>query len=83
MCTRYVISFVRFTDSPIVIKWSILSPSSNDLVFSSPKPSSASRKVVSKLCINNKNKKVVFSIRETTRGSNKKIYGPYIGYMKK
>lgn len=57
--------------------------SSNHGLYISSTPSSASRKVVSKLCINNKNKKVVFSIRETTRGSNKKIYGPYIGYMKK
>ena len=46
-------------------------------------PSSAARKVVSKLCANNKNKKVKFSIRETTRDSNKKVYGPYIGYMQK
>ena len=46
-------------------------------------PSSAARKVVSKLCANNKNKKVKFSVRETTRDSNKKVYGPYIGYMQK
>lgn len=52
-------------------------------LYISLNPSSAAKKAVSKLCINNKNKKVVFSIRETTRGSNKKIYGPYIGYMKK
>ena len=38
-------------------------------------PSSAARKVVSKLCANNKNKKVKFSVRETTRDSNKKTYG--------
>ena len=46
-------------------------------------PSSAAKKAVSKLCADNKNKKVKFSIRETTRYSNKKIYGPYIGYMQK
>jgi hypothetical protein len=38
-------------------------------------PSSAARKAVSKLCANNKNKKVKFSIRETTQGSDKKVYG--------
>jgi len=46
-------------------------------------PSSAARKVVSKLCANNKNKKVKFSVREITQGSKKKTYGPYIGYMEK
>jgi hypothetical protein len=46
-------------------------------------PSSAARKAVSKLCADNKKKKVEFSIRETTQGSNKKVYGPYIGYMQK
>jgi hypothetical protein len=46
-------------------------------------PSSAARKVVSKLCTNNKNKKVKFSVREITQGSKKKTYGPYIGYMEK
>ena len=63
--------------------FTVVGGSSNHGLYISSTPSSASRKVVSKLCINNKNKKVVFSIRETTRGSNKKIYGPYIGYMKK
>jgi hypothetical protein len=52
-------------------------------IYVSSTPSSAAKKVVSKLCANNKNKKVKFSIRETTRVSNKKIYGPYIGYMQK
>jgi hypothetical protein len=31
----------------------------------------------------NKNKKVEFSLRETTQGSNKKVYCPYLGYMQK
>ena len=52
-------------------------------IYVSSTPSSAAKKVVSKLCTNNKNKKVRFSIRETTRDSNKKVYGPYIGYMQK
>ena len=52
-------------------------------IYVSSTPSSAAKKVVSKLCANNKNKKVKFSIRETTRDSNKKVYGPYIGYMQK
>ena len=52
-------------------------------LYVSSTPSSAARKAVSKLCADNKNKKVEFSLRETTQGSNKKIYGPYIGYMQK
>ena len=52
-------------------------------LYISSTPSSAARKVVTKLCADNKNKKVEFCIRETTQGSNKKIYGPYIGYMQK
>ena len=52
-------------------------------LYVSSTPSSAARKAVSKLCADNKNKKVEFSIRETTQGSNKKIYGPYLGYMQK
>lgn len=52
-------------------------------LYVSSTPSSAARKAVSKLCANNKNKKVEFSVRETTQDSNKKIYGPYIGYMQK
>ena len=51
--------------------------------YISSSPSSAARKAVSKLCIDDKKRKVVFSIRETTRDSNKKVYGPYIGYMQK
>jgi len=44
-------------------------------LYTSSTPSSAARKAVSKLCADNKNKKVEFSIRETTQESNKKIYG--------
>ena len=51
--------------------------------YVSSSPSSAARKAVSKLCADNKKMKVKFSIRETTRDSNKKTYGPYIGYMQK
>ena len=51
--------------------------------YVSSSPSSAAMKAVSKLCTGNKNKKVKFSIRETTQKSNKKVYGPYIGYMQK
>lgn len=46
-------------------------------------PSSAAKKVVSKLCSVNKHKKVEFCIRETTQFSKKKVYGPYLGEMKK
>jgi hypothetical protein len=52
-------------------------------LYISSTPSSAAKKAVSKLCADNKKKKVEFSIRETTQGSNKKVYGPYIGYMQK
>jgi hypothetical protein len=52
-------------------------------LYISSTPSSAARKAVSKLCSDNKNKKVEFFMRETTQGSNKKIYGPYLGEMKK
>ena len=51
--------------------------------YVSSSPSSAARKAVSKLCADDKKRKVIFSIRETTQKSNKKIYGPYIGYMQK
>ena len=51
--------------------------------YVSSSPSSAARKAVSKLCAEDKKMKVKFSIRETTRDSNKKTYGPYIGYMQK
>ena len=52
-------------------------------LYISSTPSSAARKAVSKLCADNKNKKVEFYMRETTQDSNKKIYGPYLGEMKK
>ena len=52
-------------------------------LYISSTPSSAARKAVSKLCADNKNKKVKFYMRETTQGSNKKVYGPYLGEMKK
>jgi hypothetical protein len=52
-------------------------------LYVSSTPSSSARKAVSKLCADNKNKKFEFSIRETTQGSNKKVYGPYLGYMEK
>ena len=52
-------------------------------LYISSTPSSAARKAVSKLCADNKNKKVEFYIREITQSSNKKVYGPYLGYMKK
>jgi len=50
-------------------------------LFVSSSPSSAARKVVSKLSKNGK--KVVFELREITQGSKKKIYGPYEGIKKK
>ena len=51
--------------------------------YVSSSPSSAARKAVSKLCADDKKRKVVFSIREKTQNSRKKTYGPYIGYMQK
>jgi hypothetical protein len=52
-------------------------------LYISSKPSSAAKKAVSKLCASNKSKNVEFSLREITQGSKKKIYGPYLGEMKK
>ena len=52
-------------------------------LYISSTPSSAAKKAVSKLCASNKNKKVEFNIREITRDSKKKTYGPYIGYLEK
>jgi hypothetical protein len=52
-------------------------------LYISSSPSSAARKIVSKLCAASKSKKVEFCIRETTQGSKKKTYGPYLGEMKK
>ena len=51
--------------------------------YVSSSPSSAARKAVSKLCADDKKRKVQFYIREITQGSNKKVYGQYIGYMEK
>ena len=44
-------------------------------LYISTTSSSAARKAVSKLCADDKKMKVKFSIRETTRDSNKKTYG--------
>jgi len=52
-------------------------------LYVSSTPSSAAKKVVSKLCSSNKSKKVEFYLREITQGSKKKTYGPYLGEMKK
>ena len=52
-------------------------------LYISTSPSSAARKIVSKLCSANKSKKVEFRIREITQGSKKKTYGPYKGYIEK
>jgi hypothetical protein len=51
--------------------------------YVSSSPSSAARKAVSKLCADDKNKKVEFYMRETTQSSEKKVYGPYMGYIEK
>jgi len=52
-------------------------------LYVSSSPSSAARKVVTKLCATDKKKKVQFSILEITRGSKKKTYGPYLGEIEK
>ena len=52
-------------------------------LYVSSTPSLAAKKAVSKLCALNKQKKVEFHIREITRDSKKKTYGPYIGYLEK
>lgn len=52
-------------------------------LYNSYNPSSAARKAVSKLCADDKKRQVEFYIRETTQDSNKKTYGPYLGYVKK
>ena len=52
-------------------------------LYISSRPSLAARKAVTKLCASNKRKKVEFHIREITRDSKKKTYGPYIGYLEK
>jgi len=51
--------------------------------YASSSPSSAARKAVSKLCADDKNRKVEFYMRETTQSSEKKVYGMYMGYMEK
>ena len=52
-------------------------------LYVSSSPSSAARKVVSKLCGKEKGKKVEFCLREITQGSKKKTYGPYLGHIEK
>jgi hypothetical protein len=52
-------------------------------LYISSSPSSAARKAVSKLCADDKKRKVKFYMREITNGSKKKTYGPYLGEMKK
>ena len=52
-------------------------------IYVSSSPSSAARKAVSKLCATDKKRKVSFHIREITQKSEKKIYGPYLGYIEK
>ena len=52
-------------------------------LYCSSSPSSAARKAVSKLCATDKKKKVEFSLREITRESRGKTYGPYLGYIEK
>ena len=52
-------------------------------LYNSYNPSSAARKAVSKLCAEDKKRQVEFYIRETTQGSNKKTYGPYLGFVQK
>jgi hypothetical protein len=59
----------------------VIGSKENGLYISSS-PSSAARKIVSKLCISRK-KKVEFCVRETTQGSKKKTYGPYLVEIKK
>jgi len=52
-------------------------------IYVSSSPSSAARKAVSKLCATDKKRKVSFHIREITQKSEKKTYGPYLGYIEK
>lgn len=51
--------------------------------YTGSSPSSAARKVVSKMSKDNKGKKVEFHLRETTQGSKKKTYGAYVGHVEK
>ena len=50
--------------------------------YTGSSPSSAARKVVSKMC-GHSSKKVEFHLREISQGSKKKVYGPYKGHMEK
>ena len=52
-------------------------------LYCSSSPSSAARKVVSKLCGKEKGKRVQFCLREITQGSKKKTYGLYLGHVEK
>ena len=52
-------------------------------LYVSSSPSSAARKAVTKLCATDKKRKVQFHIREITQKSEKKTYGPYLGYIDK
>lgn len=57
-------------------------------VKNKPTPLDAAKKAFTSKCkamkSGNKQKcRITFEIQETTRGSNKKVYGPYYGYMKK
>ncbi len=51
--------------------------------YTGSSPSSAARKVVTKMCSDDKKKKVTFKLREITQGSKKKTYGPYDGHVEK
>ena len=53
-----------------------------------PTPGDAASKALSKFCrdMKNKNKtkcRVTFTLQEVTRGSSRKLYGPYYGYYRK
>ena len=52
-------------------------------IYVSSSPSSAAKKAVTKLCASNKSKKIEFCIREITKCSKKKTYGPYVGHIEK
>ena len=71
------------TSSSIKRHFTVVMGNKEHGLYVSSSPSSAARKVVSKLCASNKSKKVKFSIREITQGSKKKTYGPYDGYIEK
>ena len=52
-------------------------------IYTGSSPSSAARKVVTKMCKKSKGKNVEFHLREMTQGSDKKVYGPYKGHIEK